>query len=361
MIFLLILDDVREAINLDHVGMPQSEDLARSNVIITSHSLEEMMPTFVVKIHILLPHSGVTKQMMGTPVQERRNFKLKSLWSIEAWEDIRGWFPENNKRSRILLTTRITEVARDASYPKNPFPMRFLDPEESWNLFCQKAFGKNDCPAKFEKVGKVIVGNCNGLPLMISVVAGSLSSKRTLDEWNEVAQSVSSLVNLDDYQRCSGVLTLSYNHLPSHLKACFLYFGVFKKSSEISVENLNRLWMAEGLCKLKGIGELEKEGSSLLHDLIDKSLIVACKHSLDGKIKTCKIHDLLHDLCLRESESESLLYVSNPPISDTDVLQLGRWVSFHQEPVEDFFSLPFPTYGKTRSLHFLAVKPSNFR
>jgi len=37
MIFLLILDDVREAINLDHVGMPQSEDLARSNVIITSH------------------------------------------------------------------------------------------------------------------------------------------------------------------------------------------------------------------------------------------------------------------------------------------------------------------------------------
>ncbi|XP_049377009.1 putative late blight resistance protein homolog R1B-16 isoform X1 [Solanum stenotomum] len=282
---------------------------------------------------------------------------VDDIWSTKAWEDIRLWFPENNNRSRILLTTRIMEVARDASYPKNLFPMRFLDPEESWNLFCQKAFSKNDCPTEFESVGKVVVENCKGLPLMISVVAGSLSSKRTLDEWNEVAQSVSSLVNLDDYQRCSGVLALSYNHLPSHLKACFLYFGVFKKASEISIENLIRLWIAEGLFKLRGIGDLEKEACSLLHDLIDRSLIVICKHSLDGKIKTCRIHDLLHDLCLRESVSESLLYVSNTSISGTNVPQHRRWVSFHQEPVLNFFSLTFPTYCKTRSLHFLAVKP----
>lgn len=194
---------------------------------------------------------------------------------------------------------------------------------------------------------------------MISVVAGSLSSKRTLNEWNEVAQSVSSLVNLDDYQRCSGVLALSYNHLPPDLKVCFLYFGVFKKASEISVENLIRLWMAEGLFKLRGIRDLEKEACSLLHDLIDRSLIVVCKHSLDGKIKTCRIHDLLHDLCLRESESESLLYVSNPSLSATNIPQDRRWVSFPQEPARDFFSLPFLTYGKIRSLHFLAVKPYN--
>ncbi|KAH0644339.1 hypothetical protein KY284_032223 [Solanum tuberosum] len=278
---------------------------------------------------------------------------VDDIWSTKAWDDITRWFPENNNGSRILLTTRITEVARYASYPKKPFPMRFLDPVESWNLFCQKAFSKNDCPDEFRTSAKVIVGNCNGLPLMISVVAGSLSSEKMLRKWHEVAQSVSSLVNLDEYQRCSGVLALSYNHLPSHLKACFLYFGVFIKASEISVENLIRLWMAEGLFKLRGIGELEKEASSLLHDLIDRSLIVACKHSLDGKIKTCKIHDLLHDLCLRESESENLLYVSNPP---TNVPQHHRWVSFHEEPMRDFFSLPFPTYSKTRSLHFFAVK-----
>ncbi|KAK4729266.1 hypothetical protein R3W88_022254 [Solanum pinnatisectum] len=290
---------------------------------------------------------------------KRRRYLIvvDDIWSKKAWEDIRLWFPENNNRSRILLTTRIMEVARYASYPKNPFPMRFLYLEESWNLFCQKAFGKNDCPAEFENVGRVIAEDCYGLPLLISVTAGSLSSEKMLHKWHEVARSAGSLVNLDGYYRCSRVLTLSYDNLPSHLKACFLYFGVFKKSSEISVENLTRLWMAEGLLKLRGIGDLEKEACSLLHDLIDRSLIVVCKHSLDGKVKTCRIHDLLHDLCLRESESESLLYVSNPPISGTNVPQHHRWVSFHQEPVRDFFSLPFPTYGKTRSLHFLAVRP----
>ncbi|KAK4374137.1 hypothetical protein RND71_004814 [Anisodus tanguticus] len=137
---------------------------------------------------------------------------------------------------------------------------------------------------------------------------------RTLDELRKVAQSVSSLVNVDDYEHCSEVLALSYNHLPAHLKACFLCFGVFPKAREISVKKLLRLWTAEGLFELKGLEELEKLGSSLLQDLIDKSLVVG-KQNLDGKIKTCRIHDLLHDLCLREAESENLLYVVNPPIS----------------------------------------------
>ncbi|XP_049388388.1 putative late blight resistance protein homolog R1A-10 isoform X2 [Solanum stenotomum] len=335
-------------------------DVRRWITVSKDYSLRKML------ISLLQDTIGVNEELDKKPDDELADCLQKSLkgrrylivvddiWSIEAWEDIRQWFPKNNNGSRILLTTRNTEVARDASSPKNLFPMRFLDPEESWNLFCQRAFGKSYCPAEFENVGKVIVGNCNGLPLMISVTAGSLSSEKMLRKWHEVARSVSSLVNLDDYQRCSGVLALSYNHLPSHLKACFLYFGVFKKASEISVENLIRLWMAEGLCNLRGIGELEKQASSLLHDLIDRSLIVICKHSLDGKIKTCRIHDLLHDLCLRESVSENLLYVSNPP---TNVPQHHRWVSFHQEPRQVFCYLPFPAYAKTRSLHFLAVKP----
>ncbi|KAM3270826.1 putative late blight resistance protein R1A-10 [Capsicum chacoense] len=204
--------------------------------------------------------------------------------------------------------------------------------EESWNLFCQKAFDKKVCPMKFDNVAKEVVKNCKELLLVISTVAGTLSGKRTLDEWWKVAQTVSSLVNLDDYQRCSGVLALSYNHLPPHLKSCFLYFGVFPKAREISVKKLLRLWTAEGLLELKGLEEPEKLGSSLLQDLIDKSLVFVGEQSLDGKIKTYRIHDLLHDLCLREAESENLLYVLNPPVSkghQTVFPKGSRWVSLH--------------------------------
>ncbi|KAK4349567.1 hypothetical protein RND71_032322 [Anisodus tanguticus] len=214
---------------------------------------------------------------------------VDDIWSMEAWDEIRMWFPENKNKSRItLLTTRDMK---------------------------------------------------------------GLSSKRTLDEWKEVAQGVSSLVNVDDYQRCSRVLALSYNYLPSNLKACFLYFGVFAKASEISVKKLIRLWIAEGLFELRGLGELQKVAANLLHDLIDKNLVSVSKQSLDGKVKTCKIHDLLHDLCLVESESENFLYVSNPSISEPK--RDCQWVSVHSK--RGCFS-PFLSYNKTHSIHFSSEK-----
>nr|XP_009603169.3 putative late blight resistance protein homolog R1A-10 [Nicotiana tomentosiformis] len=240
-----------------------TQDLGNDKV-----SAEDMVETKNAELADLLQKSFKGKRYL---------IIVDDIWSREAWDEIRLWFPENNNRSWILLTTRIMEVALYASSPKDPFPMRPLNPKKSWDLFFQEAFGKKDCPIKFKNVAKAVVENCKGLPLIISVVAATLSSKRTLDEWNEVAQSASSLVNLDSYQHCSRVLALSYYHLPSHLKACFLYFGVFAKASDISVKKLIRLWTAEGLFELRGLEELENVAGNLLHDLIDKSLVVVSK------------------------------------------------------------------------------------
>ncbi|XP_009793286.1 putative late blight resistance protein homolog R1B-17 [Nicotiana sylvestris] len=176
---------------------------------------------------------------------------VDDIWSKEAWDDIRLCLPDDGKRSRILLTTRDVEVAQYASSRKDPFRMHLLDSDDSWNLFYQKAFVGKGFPVEFEDVGKEVAKNCNGLPLMIVVVAKILSSKRTLEEWRKVAESVSSLAKIDAYQQCSGILALSYNHLPSYLKGCFLYFGIFPKASDISVEKLIRLWVVEGLLKVK--------------------------------------------------------------------------------------------------------------
>ncbi|KAH0647257.1 hypothetical protein KY290_033248 [Solanum tuberosum] len=139
---------------------------------------------------------------------------------------------------------------------------------------------------------------------------------------------------IPDIDYVKEVLALSYNHLPSHLKACFLYLGIFPKDRDISMKKLIRLWVAEGLLELKGLEGFEKVAANRLHDLIDKSLVVVGKRSLDGKIKTCRMHDLLHDLCLREYESNSLSYVVNPSISRrqiTDCPHGRRWVSVHSK------------------------------
>ena len=95
-------------------------------------------------------NAELTDRLQRSLKRRRYLIVVDDIWSTEAWDDISQWFPENNNRSRILLTTRSMEVARHASSPKNPFQMRFLDPNESWNLFCQKAFSRT---AEFESVG----------------------------------------------------------------------------------------------------------------------------------------------------------------------------------------------------------------
>ncbi|WMV43622.1 hypothetical protein MTR67_037007 [Solanum verrucosum] len=150
------------------------------------------------------------------------------------------------------------------------FPQSRLDLQESH---------KEHLKLLYEKVSSLqeLLDNIDLADRLQKSLKSSLPSSKTLDEWMKVAQSMSLLVNLDDYQHCSSVLALSYKHLPSHLKACFLYFGVFPKAREISVKKLIRLWVAEGLIELKGLEGLEKVAANLLHDLIDKNLLVVSR------------------------------------------------------------------------------------
>ncbi|XP_015165424.1 putative late blight resistance protein homolog R1A-3 [Solanum tuberosum] len=267
---------------------------------------------------------------------------VDDIWSNQDWDRISHWFPDCDNKSRILLTSRDREVADYAARNTKDglVPMRLLTQEESRYLFYHKAFGKNYSIRgsevdEFEKVGEEVVTNCKGLPLMITAVAGILSSKSKLDEWMEVAQSVSSLVNDDDYQQCLKVVALSYNHLPSLMKAYFLHFGLFPKAHVISVKKLIRLWIAEGLVNLKGVEEFEQVAARVLHDLIGKSLVIVVdKRSLDGQIKTCRIHDLFHDLCLKEAENENLLYVLGPDLTthlDRNFHKGPRWMSIQSD------------------------------
>ncbi|KAM3383168.1 hypothetical protein P3S68_008743 [Capsicum galapagoense] len=60
-----------------------------------------------------------------------------------------------------------------------------------------------------------------------------------------------------------------------------------------------RSGMAEGFLKLEN--DLEGEAEKCLQDLVDRCLVLIWKKSQDGtKIRSCKVHDLIYDLCLRE-------------------------------------------------------------
>ncbi|XP_019154474.1 PREDICTED: putative late blight resistance protein homolog R1B-14 isoform X2 [Ipomoea nil] len=238
--------------------------------------------------------------------EQRYLIVMDDIWSTTAWDSVQRCFPDDNNGSRILLTSRLKEVGEYASSGNSPLNMPFLDDDESWNLYC-KVFGKPEFLLVFEQIGRDVVKKCKGLPLAITIVA-SLLSKTEEDEekWKNVAKSV--MGGSSDV--CSRILYLSYNQLPHHLKACFLYFGVFQEDYEIPVKKLIRLWAAEGFLRAVKHVNLEKVAMECLQDLVDRSLVIVSKKSYNGKMKRIRIHDLLRDLCLREARLENLLNVN---------------------------------------------------
>ncbi|KAM3222669.1 putative late blight resistance protein R1A-10 isoform X1 [Capsicum annuum] len=233
---------------------------------------------------------------------------LDDMWSIEPWQHVRRSFPDDHNGSRIVLTTRLVDVASSASSANSLHQMRFLSMEESWTLLRDKVFGNDSYPPELEKIGRYIGHQCQGLPLAVVAIGGLLSKMRKeTSSWENVAEKVGSLMTSDSMD-CLSILSLSYNHLPPYLKPCFLYIGVFAETREIPVWKLIKLWIAEGFIKKVKHKNLEGVAEETLRELVDRSLVLVGKHSSVGKIKTCKMHDLVRDMCLREAQSENFIH-----------------------------------------------------
>ncbi|KAK4402391.1 putative late blight resistance proteinR1A-10 [Sesamum angolense] len=233
---------------------------------------------------------------------------MDDMWDTEIWDAARRSFPDDGNGSRVLLTTRISDVAEYANSCSS-YHMHFLNEEDSWNLLCRKVFGEGACPLELEEIGKEIARKCGGLPLSIVVIGGLLSKTSTTQEyWRSVSNNLNAVVT-EDGDQCLEILALSYNHLPHHLRACFLYMGVFPEDHEIRVSKLIRLWAAEGFLKSNTSKMMEDVAEGYLKDLVERSLVLVSKKSSKGKIKSCKLHDLLRELCVKNAEKENLLHV----------------------------------------------------
>ncbi|XP_057810285.1 putative late blight resistance protein homolog R1A-10 [Salvia miltiorrhiza] len=234
---------------------------------------------------------------------------MDDMWSIHPWDRVRKNFPDNKNGSRIVVTTRLSDLASTLSN-SNSLGMELLDEAESWELLSKTVFGEEGCPLELEEIGKKIGKSCKGLPLSIVVVGGLLAkSKHTREYWKEIGENLNaSVVNLENDERCLKILYMSYKQLPIHLKPCFLYMGVFPEDEEISTSELSRYWIAEGFVKVVSEKSLEEMAEEYLKDLIRRNLVFSHELVSIGDIKKCKIHDLLRDLCLREAEKEEMFY-----------------------------------------------------
>ncbi|KAK4427721.1 putative late blight resistance proteinR1B-16 [Sesamum alatum] len=251
------------------------------------------------------------ERLYKTLVGRRYLIVLDDIWDVKFWKDIRRFFPDNNNGSRIIITTRNSMVANYIGSGSSHHEMSRLKVDESWNLIHRNVFAPGEtCSRGLESVGIKIAENCRGLPLTINVIGGILSqAERTQVFWDQVAEDVSTIIADTDEQFFNMMLSLSYKYLPYHLKPCLLYMGAFPEDSEIHVSRLIKLWVAEGFLKPISGKSLEEAAEIYLKALVDRNLIFVHQQEPKGDVKSCSIHDLMRDLCVRKAHEENFLFV----------------------------------------------------
>ncbi|KAG5598782.1 hypothetical protein H5410_030152 [Solanum commersonii] len=261
---------------------------------------------------------------------------LDDVWDNTTWDELTIPFPEFEKRSRIILTTREKKVALHGKCNTDPLNLRLLRPEESWELLEKRAFGKESCPDELFDVGKEIAENCKGLPLVADLIAGviaGLAKKKTV--WLEVRNDLNSFI-LNSEVEVLKVIGLSYEHLPDHVKPCFLYLASFPKGDEIPIYFLKEVWCAEGLVEHTEIKSIEEVMDVYLDNLISSSLVISFNDI--GDDPTCRLHDLVHDFCLIKARKEKLFDVISSMSIDycNELFGLNNFVLFSSKKERHF-------------------------
>ncbi|OMO69202.1 Disease resistance protein [Corchorus olitorius] len=232
---------------------------------------------------------------------------LDDVWSRNAWNAIQQALPKGD-RSRIVLTTRDITVAPAAcqEFDAKIHRMDKLSDKESKRLFLRKAFKDGKCPPHLEETVESILKKCDGLPLAINTIGGFLRKKgRTLHEWEKANSSLGFELRMDEeFEFMRRILSVSYSELPDELKSCFLYLSMFPEDYTIEYNRLIRLWMAEKFIQPIEEKTVEEVAEEYFTILLNRNLIQAAETTSDGRVKTCRVHDILHKICILKSRDQ---------------------------------------------------------
>ncbi|KAM3695501.1 hypothetical protein ACJW31_07G136800 [Castanea mollissima] len=292
---------------------------------------------------------------------------LDDIWKIEDWNILCQVFPMKDTKSKILLTSRNSDVAKKADPRGIIHNLECLSPEKSWELLEKMAISwRSDSETKtyMKKLGKEMIENCGGLPLAITVLGGLLATKQTLKGWEDVHQHVRSYLHGEQNLRVNKVLALSYNDLPSHLKPCFLYLGHFPEDFEIPTKELIRMWMGEGfISQIQHRGgredTMDDVGDRYLRELVQRCMVLVGKEGSFGRIKTCRMHDLMRDFCASKAQDENFLHFTNTLSMKQREAQIGkiRRLAIISKSGDNFIKeIKFNEYPYLRSLLHLLPK-----
>ncbi|VAH99267.1 unnamed protein product [Triticum turgidum subsp. durum] len=265
-------------------------------------------------------------------VDKRYFVVLDDLWTIDACKWIKDIaFPSrNNKGSRIIVTTRDVGLAEQCTSESLIYHLKHLQAEDAIDLLLRKSRKTHDMKNDKEKMAVVnkIVKKCGGLPLAVLTIGGMLSTKK-VTEWESIYNQIPSELEINpSLEAMRRIVTLSYNHLPSHLKLCFLHLSIFPEDLEIKRRRLIERWIAEGFVTATAGVRIEDVGKGYFDELVNRTMIQPSRRNIEGIVKSCHVHDIMRDVMVSISQHESLVYLAQDDVTSVTE-ETFRHVAYH--------------------------------
>uniref|UniRef100_A0A7N0VFE3 NB-ARC domain-containing protein n=1 Tax=Kalanchoe fedtschenkoi TaxID=63787 RepID=A0A7N0VFE3_KALFE len=217
---------------------------------------------------------------------------LDDFWSsgLEDWDVLKECFSAGDVGSRVIVTTRIWEVARTVTTSRGlSHELEKLSRDESWKYFEANAEKDSMNNSTLRDIGMQVVSRCDGLPFAIKIIGRLLRSKGDdVSEWRRILKN-----EIWRNEKVIPSLRLSYYHLPEGVKNCFAYCSIFRKHYTFSIEEMIMLWVGEGLMdKFCNGNPPEDEARTYFAHLHSACFF---QESSDGGSEFV-MHSLIHDL-----------------------------------------------------------------
>ncbi|XP_043714847.1 putative disease resistance protein At3g14460 [Telopea speciosissima] len=300
---------------------------------------------------------------------------LDDVWNCDAqkWDMLKTSLSIGSRGSKIIATTRSDEVASIMGGSLQTYHLQCLIDDECLTILKNKAFGNGGIQVtpEMEAIGMEIAKKCEGLPLAAKALGGIMRKKIGEKEWESIKDSEIWACHKDEILPA---LKLSYDHMPSYLKQCFLYCSIFPKGEYIFKDRLIKQWMALGFlhsssssspssigdervlpkekkgAKKRAIEE-EDIGNDYFNELLWHSFFQDIEKDDFGDIIKFKMHGLVFDLAQFLSKSECVIGGAEELKNNSSVfhlrLSLDRDIKMIQKDLRKARNL--------RSLHLLCT------
>ncbi|XP_031270058.1 putative disease resistance protein RGA1 [Pistacia vera] len=212
---------------------------------------------------------------------------LDDVWNedYEMWFELKKLLIECVSGSKIIVTTR-SDRAASIMGTMPTYKLEGLSLDECLMVFVKFAFkeGQEKQYPNLMEIGIEIVKKCGGVPLAVKALGSLLYSSTSEQDWKKLRDN--EIWELDQNEnKILNALRISYNHLPPHLKQCFVYCSIFPKDFEFYSIYLVQFWMAHGLLQSHNENQdLENIGMQYIKELMSRSFFQDIVQDLFSKI-----------------------------------------------------------------------------